>query len=169
MRNKIGNLQKNRQLGQSLVGVVIATLILSLVSIAVLSSMGIASKSSRNAEPRSIGQTAVSNAQTDLNAITMYDSSSLSRISSGQVITIPGPGANGNYTEPSLTKPTTLTINRVVKTGTSADLSVNYTVPTETGTGLSGNSTISVFEKAPNLNSLGVSCDPTLYGRVAGC
>ena len=157
------------QRGINLISVMLATLIMSAAAFAILGVLNTSFHSGRSAEPKSIAQTTVSNFQTDLNAMAMYDSNVVARIGamqSGTSTDITPPTApTGVQYMPADTQAIKITVQQITSNSNSAQLVVNYQVPSGTpgAAALSGNSTITVTQKAPN------ACDTNLAGRVSGC
>jgi type II secretory pathway pseudopilin PulG len=145
--------------GFSILSVIVATAIISIAGIAILGAMGTSFKAARSAEPRLVGQTTVSNLQTDLNALAMYDPTVLSKLQNAQTINVAhGQAPSGATLMPADTQSTTLTVEQVTTSGTSGQLVVNYQVPSGiAGTpAVTGNATVTVRQKAPS------GCDPNI-------
>jgi Tfp pilus assembly protein PilV len=155
---------RRSQRGINLISVIVATLIMSVAGLAVLGALSTSFHSARSAEPKAVAQTTVSNVQTDLNAMAMYDPSVITRLGTmpsgaSTSITHPAAAAGATYM-PADTQPTKITLERITTSGTSAQLVVNYQVPSGStnGVALTGNSTVTITQKAPN------GCDPMLTG-----
>jgi type II secretory pathway pseudopilin PulG len=159
---------RRRERGQNIIGVIVMTVILLIISIGVLSTLGGSFGATRNVEPQSIGETTAANVQTDLSSMAMYDpaaANTLKHIAAGTKITVtpPTPVASGYY-PPADTQPTTVTIQKVTPTTNGAALNIQTTIPSTGTVPVSQQSTISVSQGAPP------TCDSSLpAGTVPGC
>jgi hypothetical protein len=157
-----------------LISVIVAIAIVTAVGLALLGSLATSFRSTQNSEPKMVGQTAVSNVQTDLNAITMYDPNALSQIHPGTTLTFSPPSPPpGSHYAPASTQATTITVQAVNPQetnssgqATAANIQLNYKVPgANSTTTLEANSIVSVYQHAP-----GKPCGQGLdSSHVAGC
>jgi len=154
---------RREQRGINLISVIIATVIMSIAGLAILAALSTAFKGTRSSEPKEVGQTTVTNFQTDLNAMAMYDPNVISHISAGRTISIAHSAAPQGVTlPPSDTLPTKITVQTVTGSGSTGQVAVNYVVPNDTlGTAaITGNSIVTLTQKSPN------GCDPKLSGQI---
>ena len=137
----------------NLIGVMLAGVMLGIAGFALLEALNTSFRGSRTAEPKAIGQITVSNLQTDLNALSMYDPTVLSKLTTSQTINVAhSAAATGSTLPPSDTQPTKITVQQVTGSGSNGQLVVNYAVPSDSNgaVAVTGNSTITLVQRAPN-------------------
>lgn len=163
---QVKQVELRRSRGINMIEVVVATIILTAVSLAVLGAMNASFHIGADSEPKGVAQTGVANVQTDLNAIVMYDNSALSHFSPGTSLTAPTPqpAPTGASYVPSDMQPVTVTISAATSAPnntTEKQLSINYSIAGATtgSAALSGSSAITVGQRAPK------SCDSRLSGK----
>lgn len=169
----MGSAARHRR-GFSLIEVMIGLAILTFVVLAVIGAMQISIHNTRNAEPETLARTAVSNVQTDLGAISMYDAQQISGLGTGATITVtppptpsPMPSVTPAYYAGD-TKPISLRVKSISSPpagGGRENVTLSYTVQSTDPNhpALQGDTVIPIVQKAPP------ACDPRIQQQSKPC